>query len=187
MPRVSDTITTLLWFHLRISLSLLCLLSVVLWPSSGSAQTSPGRVVSLNLCADELVLALADAQQIASADRVIFPGVGAAGSAMASLRRAGIDQALGEVLDRGKPMLGICLGLQISLDYSEENDTKTLGFIPGTVRRFALNRPELKIPHMGWNEVTVTQAHPVLDGIEPGDEFYFVHGYYPTPDDAAQV
>lgn len=129
----------------------------------------------------------ADPHAISQADRVIFPGVGAAGSAMASLRKTGIDAALTEVMQRGQPMLGICLGLQISLDYSEENDTQTLGFVPGKVRRFSLNRPDLKIPHMGWNEVVVTQPHPVLADIEPGDEFYFVHGYYPEPERAEQV
>jgi glutamine amidotransferase len=77
-------------------------------------------------------------------------------------------------------MLGICLGLQISLDFSEENGgTPTLGLIPGTVKRFRLNDPALKIPHMGWNEVRVKRPHPVLAGITPGAELYFVHGYYP--------
>ena len=78
-------------------------------------------------------------------------------------------------------MLGICLGLQISLDHSEEQDTRTLGIVPGAVRRFRFDRPELKIPHMGWNEVRPVRAHPLLEDIEPGDEFYFVHGYYPVP------
>ena len=129
----------------------------------------------------------ADADLIAHADRIIFPGVGAAGSAMQSLVKAGLDEALVAAIRRGIPVLGICLGLQISLEYSAENDTQTLGIISGTVQRFKLNKPELKIPHMGWNEVVVTQPHPVLAGIEPGDEFYFVHGYYPEPSDPAQV
>ena len=104
---------------------------------------------------------------------------------MRSLRERGLDAALKSAIARGIPVLGICLGMQVSLDYSEENDTQTLGLLGGRVQRFKLNRPELKIPHMGWNEVRVTQAHPVLAGIEPGDEFYFVHGYYPNPTDAA--
>ena len=78
-------------------------------------------------------------------------------------------------------MLGICLGMQVSLDFSEENDTQTLGLLGGRVQRFKLNQPELKIPHIGWNEVKVIQPHPVLAGIMPGDEFYFVHGYFPNP------
>ena len=129
----------------------------------------------------------ADPDAVRHAGRVIFPGVGAAGSAMRSLRRNGMDQALNETIAGGIPVLGICLGLQISFDRSEEDDQETLGLLPGTVRRFRFDHPELKIPHMGWNEVRVVKPHPVLAGIEPGDEFYFVHGYYPDPEDEALI
>ena len=129
----------------------------------------------------------ADPERLRHAERVIFPGVGAAGSAMASLTARGLGEALLEVFNLGRPVLGICLGLQISLEYSEENDTTTLGLIPGRVRRFKFDQPELKVPHMGWNEVKAVQPHPVLEGIEAGDEFYFVHGYYPDPQDKAHV
>ena len=129
----------------------------------------------------------ADPDRLRRAGRVIFPGVGAAGSAMRSLQRNGLDEALREAIAAGTPVLGICLGLQISFDHSEEDDQNTLGLLPGRVKRFSFDRPELKIPHMGWNEVRLTQAHPVLAGLEPGDEFYFVHGYYPVPADAEQV
>jgi len=122
-----------------------------------------------------------DPARIAAADRVIFPGVGQAASAMATLRRTGLDGALHAALAAGTPMLGICLGLQISLDRSEEGDTTTLGLIPGVVRRFALDDPRLKVPHMGWNAIRVLQPHPVLAGIHPEDEFYLVHGYYTEP------
>jgi glutamine amidotransferase len=122
-----------------------------------------------------------DPDVVRRAERVIFPGVGAAGSAMRSITRQGLDQALKEVIDGGVPVLGICLGLQISLDHSEEDDQPTLGLLPGRVVKFRFDRPELKIPHMGWNEVRVIRPHPLLEGIEPGDEFYFVHGYYPEP------
>ena len=128
-----------------------------------------------------------DPARVRAASRIIFPGVGAAGSAMASLRRNGLADALRSAVDAGKPVLGICLGLQISLRHSEESDTETLGLIPGETRRFWLDRPELKIPHMGWNEVRPVRPHPLLDGIEPGDEFYFVHAYYPAPEDQACV
>jgi glutamine amidotransferase len=123
-----------------------------------------------------------DPDQLRHADRIIFPGVGAAGSAMRSLRANGMGEALQEAIRTGTPVLGICLGLQISLDHSEESEQDTLGLIPGQVRRFAFDRPELKIPHMGWNEVRVVKAHPLLADVRPGDEFYFVHSYYPQPE-----
>ena len=129
----------------------------------------------------------ADPDRVRRAGRVIFPGVGAAGSAMASLARSGMDQALREVIGEGRPVLGICLGLQISFDRSEEDDQQTLGLLPGRVRRFRFDNPALKVPHMGWNEVLLTRSHPVLVGMEPGDEFYFVHSYYPEPADERLV
>ena len=129
----------------------------------------------------------ADPQRVKEAERVIFPGVGAAGSAMRSLSSTGMDIALKAVIASGRPVLGICLGLQISLDHSEENDQTTLSLIPGNVYRFRFDNPELKIPHMGWNEVRVLQPHPLLEGIDAGDEFYFVHGYFPQPEDQANV
>ena len=97
----------------------------------------------------------ADPDQLRRAERVIFPGVGAAGSAMQSLRARGLDEALREVINSGTPVLGICLGMQVSLTHSEENDTATLDLIPGVVRRFAFDQPDLKVPHLGWNEVRV--------------------------------
>ena len=129
----------------------------------------------------------ADPAEVRDADRVIFPGVGAAGSAMKSLTRAGLDRALKDVLAAGRPVLGICLGLQISFDHSEENDQHTLGLLPGNVRRFHFDRRDLKIPHMGWDEVRVVKPHPLLVDVVPGDEFYFVHAYYPSPADPALV
>jgi len=128
-----------------------------------------------------------DPDLVKRASRVIFPGVGAAGSAMASLGRAGLVEALRAAVADGKPVLGICLGLQISLRRSEESDTETLGLIAGRTRRFRLDRRELKIPHMGWNEVRPVRPHPLLSGIEAGDEFYFVHAYHPVPEDDACV
>ena len=128
-----------------------------------------------------------DPARIRAADRIIFPGVGAAGSAMRSLAASGIGAALRDAFRGGTPILGICLGLQISLDYSEENDTRTLGLLPGEVRRFRLDDPTLKVPHMGWNAVRLVRGHPVLDGIEEGDEFYFVHAYRPLPAKAEHV
>ena len=128
-----------------------------------------------------------DPVRVRDAERVIFPGVGAAGSAMRSLRGSAVGPALVDAFQAGTPILGICLGLQISLDRSEENDTETLGLVPGEVRRFRLDDPALKVPHMGWNAVRVVQEHPVLSGIKEGDEFYFVHAFRPVPAQARHV
>ena len=128
-----------------------------------------------------------DAALVARADRIIFPGVGAAGSGMASVRKNGLDKVLLDAYAAGVPILGICLGVQISLEHSEEQDTPTLGLLPGRVRRFRFDNPALKVPHMGWNEVRVTQPHPLLADVEPGQEYYFVHGYYPDPTNPSDV
>ena len=128
-----------------------------------------------------------DPRRIRDAERIIFPGVGAAGSAMRSLTASHLDAALAEAFNAGTPILGICLGLQISLDHSEENDTATLGLVPGVVRRFRLDDPDLKVPHMGWNAVRVVRRHPVFDGIGNGDEFYFAHAYRPIPADPSHT
>ena len=126
---------------------------------------------------------------LASASGIIFPGVGAAGQAMGHLRATGLDALLRSLTASGKPLLGVCLGCQILLERSEENDTETLGILPGFCRRFdpALTDggEPLRIPHMGWNALHVSQADcPLFDGIEDGTPFYFVHSYYPEPDPA---
>jgi glutamine amidotransferase len=127
-----------------------------------------------------------DPAVVAQASRVIFPGVGAAGKAMDTLRQLGLDEALLQSCGRGIPILGICLGAQIILEHSEENDAACLGLLPG--RTWALPRVEpLKIPHMGWNRVRFVQTHPVFQGLPEGAEYYFVHSYYPAPAEAAMV
>jgi glutamine amidotransferase len=133
-----------------------------------------------------------DRRQIRDAERIIFPGVGAAGAAMGSLKREGLDAVLREQFEGGKPILGICIGMQVALDYSEENDTPCLGLIAGRVCAFPSRltgedgRP-LKIPHMGWNRIALRAPHPLTAGIDPQDQFYFVHGYYPQPENDAGV
>ncbi len=123
-------------------------------------------------------------ESIRAAEGVIFPGVGAAGQAMAQLQSTGMDQILRQCVEEKKPLLGICLGCQILLEHSEENDTPTLGILPGTCRRFLPEWEDggqpIRIPHMGWNSI---QASPsiLLEGIEPDAQFYFVHSYYPDP------
>ncbi len=127
-----------------------------------------------------------DPAEVVAASRVVFPGVGAAGKAMATLRELGLDRALKESFRKGTPILGICLGAQIILEYSEENATPCLGLLPGKTR--ALPRREgLKIPHMGWNRVRFLRPHPVFQGLPEEAEYYFVHSYYPEPADPAMV
>jgi glutamine amidotransferase len=117
--------------------------------------------------------------EIMDAERVIFPGVGAAGKAMETIRELKIDKIINEVIARGTPFLGICLGTQIIFDSSEEDSAVCLGIIPGTVRKFT-DMGE-KIPHMGWNTFIKTREHPLFYGIDSDAWFYFVHSYYPDP------
>jgi glutamine amidotransferase len=132
-----------------------------------------------------------DSALLDRADRIIFPGVGAAGQAMANLRQNGLDVHLQRWVREGKPVLGICLGTQVIFDHSEEDDTPCLGIVPGRVRRFPADLREgsrtLKIPHMGWNRVSFRMEHPVFAGIPSDAEFYFVHAYYPAPADDTWV
>jgi len=121
-----------------------------------------------------------DPGEIEAAERVIFPGVGAAGKAMETILDKGLDRTIRSVIDRGTPFLGICLGTQIIFQESEEDgNTGCLGVIPGKVRRF----PEMgeKIPHMGWNTLRRMKEHPLLAGVDKDAWFYFVHSYYPDP------
>ena len=126
-----------------------------------------------------------DPSVVRGADRVVFPGQGAMPDCMRELRGRGLYEAVIDAA-RDKPFLGICIGLQMLFDVSEEGDTPGLGVLPGRVRRFAhdLAGPDgqkLKVPHMGWNEVEPRIAHPLWQGIAPGARFYFVHSYYPEP------
>src|SRR5258706_2360248 len=129
----------------------------------------------------------ADPEVVRNAERVIFPGVGAAGAAMGVLKERGLDAALKETFQKGTPILGICIGCQIILTRSEEGDTPCLDILPGACIRFRVSDPTLKIPHMGWNAVSVLRPHALLGHLRPGDEFYFVHSYYPQPADPAGV
>ena len=129
----------------------------------------------------------ADPDLIRRADKVIFPGVGSAESAVDTLHQRGQFEALQEVYQAGKPMLGICLGSQIVLEFSAEGDKDCLGLIKGVVSKFDFTDRSLKIPHIGWNEVEIVQPHPLLKAIESGHEFYFVHSYFTRPADKNDI
>ena len=113
-----------------------------------------------------------DAARLKVADRVIFPGVGEASTAMKYLRTRGLDTVIKSLT---QPVLGICLGMQLLCASSEENDTECLGVVKSRVRKF--ESANLKIPHVGWNTIGDLRS-PIFDGIEGGEYFYFVHGYY---------
>ncbi|HEY9191816.1 MAG TPA: imidazole glycerol phosphate synthase subunit HisH [Methyloversatilis sp.] len=138
---------------------------------------------------DAEVIVSSDAAAVAGADRVVFPGQGAMPDCMRELDARGLRMA---VLDAAasKPFLGICIGLQMLFQHSQEGDVPGLGVLDGDVRRFAdpvdpVSGVRLKVPHMGWNGVTQTRQHPLWQGIDDDERFYFVHSYYVQPQDPA--
>lgn len=144
---------------------------------------------ALELVADGArVVVTNDAARIRGADRVVFPGVGAIRDCMQEIRRLGLDEVVRETV-RTKPFLAICVGLQALMDCSDENEgTPCLGVFSGRVRHFGagltdIRGDRLKVPHMGWNQVRQSRAHPLWHGIAQDSRFYFVHSYYV---DAAQ-
>jgi len=139
----------------------------------------------------EVVIA-SDPVVVDSAERVVFPGQGAMRDCMRELDARGLRPAVTRAA-RDKPFLGICIGLQMLFDHSEEGDTPGLGILAGRVVRFPAERMtdaqgnKLKVPHMGWNEVRQAQPHPLWEGIADGSRFYFVHSYFPVPAVAATI
>ncbi len=134
----------------------------------------------------------ADPRVVLEADRIVLPGVGAFPDCMKNLEQGGFVEPLLKVLQDGRPFLGICLGLQLLFSESEEFGIhKGLNVIPGRVVRFPEGMEEfgeeLKVPHMGWNQLSVKRRPPVLAGIEDGANFYFVHSFYVQPEDASVV
>lgn len=125
--------------------------------------------------------------EIARADRLIFPGVGAAGASMEVLNRTGLTGIVKEqVMEKKKPFLAICIGIQILFEHSEEDDTPCLGILEGQVRRFPDDPTGLlKIPQIGWNQVYQRGSHPIFEGVKDGSEFYFVNSYYCVPADSS--
>jgi glutamine amidotransferase len=134
------------------------------------------------------VLVTRDPQQVLDADRVVLPGQGAMRDCMRELRESGLQAAVLHAAAH-KPLFGVCVGMQMLLDHSEEQDTPGLGLIPGQVRRFRLEgqvQPDgsrYKVPQMGWNRVR-QGVHPLWAGVPDGSWFYFVHSYYTCPSDA---
>ncbi len=128
-----------------------------------------------------------DAHQIATAEKLILPGVGGFGDAMAELQRRDLVQPIRDFIDTNRPFLGICLGLQLLFDKGYEGGSYDgLGVLAGEVVRFERPAP-LKVPHMGWNTVQVQRQPPILDPDVEGAYFYFVHSYYVVPEDPAVV
>ncbi len=143
-------------------------------------HVAPGAQVSVT----------SDAEVVSAADRVVFPGQGAMPDCMREMEARSLRNVIVNAA-REKPFLGICIGLQMLFDVSEEGDTPGLGILKGPVRRFPASAMvdeagnKLKVPHMGWNEVYRAHDHPLWAGIPDGARFYFVHSYFPEPDDAA--
>jgi imidazole glycerol phosphate synthase glutamine amidotransferase subunit len=123
-----------------------------------------------------------DAEAIRGADALVVPGVGAADPAMARLTDRGLVDPIRAWIRAGRPFLGVCLGLQLLFDGSDEDGAATFGIVPGRAIRL---RDAPTLPHIGWNQVVRTRPHPIFDGIADGTDFYFVHSYAGIPDAAA--
>jgi glutamine amidotransferase len=135
------------------------------------------------------IIVTSEPAAVARADRVVFPGQGAMPDCMRELDACGLREAVLEGA-RSKPFLGICLGLQMLFEMSEEGDVPGLAILPGRVKHFPeaqMAEAHLKVPHMGWNEVAQVRPHPLWNGIADGTRFYFVHSYYVEPRERALV
>jgi len=136
------------------------------------------------------VVVTSNPDEVYAAERVVLPGQGAMRDCMRELADSGLKDAVLDAAAR-KPLMGVCVGMQMLLDHSEEQDTPGLGLIPGTVKRFQLEgqiQPDgsrYKVPQMGWNRVGQTSAHPIWAGVPDESWFYFVHSFYAAPSDAS--
>lgn len=170
----------------------------------GVIDYKAGNIQSVRHALDSLKIAYIVAekpQELQQADRIMFPGVGNAAYAMANVRKTGFDSFIKDKAAQGVPLLGICLGSQILFDYSEEDDTDCLGLLRGTIKHFtnipsfktamqktATDKADLKIPHMGWNDITYTEQNcPLFEGIPEETDMYFVHSYVIQPQDVSAV
>lgn len=146
-----------------------------------------------HVASDKTVLITSNSEEIHAAERVVFPGQGAMPECMQELDGRGLHEAVVSAA-KTKPFLGICIGLQMLFDHSEEGDAKGLGLLEGNVKKFALENvtdaagEKLKVPHMGWNQVyQYDKPHPLWQGIASGERFYFVHSYYVSLEDEASA
>ena len=129
-------------------------------------------------------LVTSDPGEAAGADAMVVPGVGAFGACMEGLRERGLDRAVLEFAEGGRPLLGVCLGMQVLFERSEEGDATGLGILRGGVVRLP---SDVKVPHMGWNEVEWTSRPPLVEGLDGGVRFYFVHSYACVPEEPVTV
>ncbi|HEX5936447.1 MAG TPA: imidazole glycerol phosphate synthase subunit HisH [Actinomycetota bacterium] len=120
--------------------------------------------------------------QVAEADALVIPGVGHFGHCVRAIRAAGLDRAIADAVDAGVPVFGVCVGMQVLFERSDEDPDEGLGILPGGSRRLP---HDVKVPHIGWNEVAWRRAHPYVEGIVDGTRFYFVHSFAPDVDDDA--
>jgi glutamine amidotransferase len=133
------------------------------------------------------VLVGCDPKQVRDADRIVLPGQGAMRDCMAHFAESGAKEAVLAHVAEGKPLMGVCVGMQMLLEHSEEQDTPGLGLFTGEVKRFQLSGQlqedgsRYKVPQMGWNRVDIRKPHPMWDGVSSGSHFYFVHSYYAAP------
>ena len=155
----------------------------------GNLRSVSQAVAHAASAADDVkVIVTGNPEEVLLAERIVLPGQGAMRDCMRELRDSGLQDAVLEAL-RTKPVMGVCVGMQMLLDHSEEQDTPGLGVIAGTVKRFRLEgrtQPDgsrFKVPQMGWNRVQQAEAHPLWRGVADGAWFYFVHSYFAQPSD----
>lgn len=146
---------------------------------------SAGKALERMAAKGQRIVISGDPDTVRDADRVVFPGVGAIRDCIRAITDTGLDRAILDVIDAAKPVLGICVGMQALMDFSEENGgIDCLGVFSGRVRFFGEQYGEtgnrLKVPHMGWDQVRQTRNHPLWDGIDDNARFYFVHSYCAT-------
>ena len=158
----------------------------------GNLRSVSQAVAHVARDADVKVIVTSNPEEVYAAERVVLPGQGAMRDCMRELRDSGLKDAVLHAAAH-KPLMGVCVGMQMLLDHSEEQDTPGLGLIPGRVKRFRLDgqrQPDgsrYKVPQMGWNRVFQSRAHPVWAGVPNGAWFYFVHSYYAQPSEPRHI